>query len=259
MTEAGAAEAIREPFDALAQAKELLRSVRAGALATLVPGQAFPFVSLVNVATAPDASPILLLSKLAAHTRHLAADPRLSLLLAQTGAGDPLAHPRITLMGRAARIDDPGRRAALKERFLAKHPKSALYADFTDFSFWLVAMEQAHLNGGFARAGHFEAKSLVTSLDGAEALVAGEVQGLAQLNASHQSALAQLAAALVGKLDGDWRATGIDPEGLDLACGDRTARVVFPRRVQTLEEVLEILPQLVDAARQKPNSPELDA
>jgi heme iron utilization protein len=52
-----------------------------------------------------------LLLRLAAHTRHLEADPRLSLLLAQTGAGDPLTHPRA--------------------RFLAKHPKSALYADFS--------------------------------------------------------------------------------------------------------------------------------
>src|SRR5580692_10527878 len=88
-------------YNALAQAKELLRLVRAGALATLVPGNAFPFASLVNVATTPDGSPILLLSRLAAHTRHLDADPRLSLLLVQTGAGDPLAHPRVTIMGRA--------------------------------------------------------------------------------------------------------------------------------------------------------------
>ena len=259
MTEAGAAEAIREPFDALAQAKELLRSIRAGALATLVSGQAFPFVSLVNVATAPDGSPILLLSGLAAHTRHLEADPRLSLLLAQTGAGDPLAHPRITLMGRAERTGDPGARAALKARFLAKHPKSALYADFADFSFWRVHMEQAHLNGGFARAGRFEAKSLLTSLEGAGALVAAEAQGLAQLNASHQSALAKLAAALPGTPDGAWRATGLDPDGLDLACGDRTARAVFPRRVRTLPEVLELIPELIETARQRPNSPEPEA
>src|SRR5476651_1900776 len=107
MTEAGAAEAIREPFDALAQAKELLRSIRAGALATLVPGQAYPFASLVNVATAPDGSPILLLSSLAAHTRHLASGPRLSLLLVQTGPGDPLAHPRLTITGTGERVEDP--------------------------------------------------------------------------------------------------------------------------------------------------------
>ena len=144
-------------YDALAQAKELLRSVRAGALATLVPGNAFPFASLVNVATAPDGSPILLLSRLAAHTRHLASDPRLSLLLVQTGAGDPLAHPRVTIMGTGECVIDPDGRAALKARFLARHPESALYADFADFSFWRVVMEQAHLNGGFARAGHFKA------------------------------------------------------------------------------------------------------
>jgi heme iron utilization protein len=169
-------------YDVLAQAKELLRSLRAGALATLVPGNAFPFASLVNVATAPDGSPILLLSRLAAHTRHLDADPRLSLLLAETGPGDPLAHPRLTIMGRAECAIDPDRRAALRARFLAKHPESALYADFGDFAFWRVAMEQAHFNGGFARAGHFNAAALATPLDGAEVLVAAEAQALAEVN-----------------------------------------------------------------------------
>ena len=40
MTDSGTAGLSREPYDALAQAKELVRSVRAGALATLMPGQA---------------------------------------------------------------------------------------------------------------------------------------------------------------------------------------------------------------------------
>jgi heme iron utilization protein len=237
-------------YDALAQAKELLRTVRAGALATLVPGNGFPLASLVNVATAPDGSPILLLSRLAAHTRHLASDPRLSLLLVQTGAGDPLAHPRVTIMGTGECVIDTDGRAALKARFLAKHPQSTLYADFADFSFWLVTMDEAHLNGGFARAGHFKASSLVTSLDGAEALVAGEAQAVSEVNARHQVALAQFAIALAGKPDGPWRATGIDPEGIDLGCGDRTARIVFPRPVRSLEDLRAILPQLVEAARQ---------
>jgi heme iron utilization protein len=231
-------------YDALAQAKELLRSVRAGALATLVPGNAFPFASLVNVATAPDGSPILLLSRLAAHTRHLDADPRLSLLLVQTGAGDPLAHPRVTIMGTGECVIDPDGRAALKARFLARHPESALYADFADFSFWRVVMEQAHLNGGFARAGNFKAASIVTSLDGAEALVAAEPQALAEVNARHQDALARLA----GRPNGPWQATGIDPEGIDLGCGDRTARIAFPRRVHSLRDLFDTLPALVAAA-----------
>src|SRR3984893_18905183 len=162
-------------YDALAQAKELLRSVRAGALATLAPGNAFPFASLVNVATTPDGSPILLLSRLAAHTRHLDADPRLSLLLGQAGAGDPLAHPRVTIMGTGECVIGPDR-AALRARFLARHSESALYADFADFSFWRVGMEQAHFNGGFARAGHFTAGALVAPRRGGGGFGAARAQ-----------------------------------------------------------------------------------
>ncbi len=241
-------------YDALAQAKELLRSVRAGALATLVPGNAYPFASLVNVATTPGGSPILLLSRLAAHNRHLASDSRLSLLLVRTGTGDPLAHPRVTIMGSGECVVDPDGRAALKARFLAKHPQSALYADFGDFAFWRVAMEDVHLNGGFARAGNFKAASILTSLDGAEALVAAEPQALAEVNTQHQAALARLATALAGKPDGPWQATGIDPEGIDLGCGDRTARIVCPRPVRTLEDLRATLPELIEAARRAASS-----
>jgi heme iron utilization protein len=246
-------------YNALAQAKELLRSVRAGALATLVPGKAFPFASLVNVATAPDGSPILLLSRLAAHTRHLASNPRLSLLLARTGAGDPLAHPRVTIMGTGECVVDPDGRALLKARFLAKHPQSALYADFGDFAFWLVAMDEAHLVGGFGLQGHFKAASLATTLEGAEALVAAEPQALAEVNALHQEALAQLATALAGKPEGPWEATGIDPEGIDLGCGDRSARIAFPRPVRRLDDLRETLPQLIKTARQAASGQAADA
>ena len=223
--------------------------------------QGTPFRSrvLVNVATTPDGSPILLVSRLAAHTRHLASNPRLSLLLVQTGAGDPLAHPRVTIMGTGECVFDPDDRAALKARFLAKHPELALYADFGDFSFWRVAMEEAHLNGGFARAGRFNAAALATSLDGAEALVAAELQAVSELNRRHRDALAQFAAALAGKPDGPWRATGIDPEGIDLGCDDRTARIAFSRPVRTLQDLRAILPELVEAARRAVSSRVPDA
>jgi hypothetical protein len=53
-------------FDAPALAKQLLRGVRAGALATLDREDGFPFASLVTVATDLDGSPLLLMSRLAA-------------------------------------------------------------------------------------------------------------------------------------------------------------------------------------------------
>ena len=145
------------PFDVLAESRRLQRSVRAGALATN-DREGRPFASLVNVATGLDGSPILLLSRLAMHTNHLEADPHCAILLAETGKGDPLAHPRLTIVGTAARDSDP----ALRERFLSRHPKSALYADFGDFSFWRVTVEWAHLNGGFGKAGQVAGADLLS-------------------------------------------------------------------------------------------------
>ena len=59
-----------------------------------------PFASLVTIATDADGTPLMLLSRLSAHTRNLLADPRCSLLFSQGGKGDPLAHPRLTVVGR---------------------------------------------------------------------------------------------------------------------------------------------------------------
>jgi putative heme iron utilization protein len=231
-------------YDALGEAKRLLRAIRAGALATL-DGQGFPFATLVNVATAHDGAPILLMSKLAAHTRNLEARPEASILLAQTGKGDPLAHPRLTVSGRLARDAD----AALRARFLARHPKSALYADFADFSFWRMAPTGFHLNGGFARAADFEPQAILTDLAGADDLIAAEEGALAHLNADHADALRLYAAKLDGQPDARWHATGLDPEGLDLAAGDRTSRIAFPSRVATAGALRGILVALAQQAR----------
>jgi putative heme iron utilization protein len=89
-------------FDARLAAKKLLREGRSGALATLVPGSGDPYCSLVNVATAVDGAPLFLLSKLALHTKNILADDRVSLMLDERKAGDPLEGARIMLMGTCA-------------------------------------------------------------------------------------------------------------------------------------------------------------
>jgi len=54
--------------------RSLLRRSRQGALATLMPGTGDPYCSLVNVASHLDGSPVLLISRLAIHTKNLLAD-----------------------------------------------------------------------------------------------------------------------------------------------------------------------------------------
>ena len=82
-------------FDARLAARKLLRESRSAALATLMPGSGDPYCSLVNVATAIDGTPLLLLSNLALHTKNILADARVSLMLDERKEGDPLEGARI--------------------------------------------------------------------------------------------------------------------------------------------------------------------
>ena len=238
-------------FDAKSLAKSLLRATATGALATL-DAAGTPFSTLVTVATDADGRPILLLSQLAAHTRHLESDGRASLLLARLGRGDPLAHPRLTLNGITHRLDresEDGERA--RRRFLACHPKAALYADFGDFSFWRLDLADTHLNGGFARAAQLPGSELLTDLSGAEALVAAEEGAVVHMNADHAAAVSLYATVLLGAGSGPWRLTGLDPEGCDLAFGEERRRLTFPQAVHTPDALRAVLVGLAKEARAK--------
>lgn len=235
--------AAEAPFDAVGLARMLLRGIRSGALAT-IDAEGMPFASLVTIATDADGTPLMLLSRLSAHTRNLLADPRCSLLFSQGGKGDPLAHPRLTVNGRAAQTADPRAR----ERFLARHPKAKLYADFPDFAFFALSPEAGHLNGGFAKAATLTPSELLLDLTGKEAIVAGEGGAVAHMNADHADALALYAVA-AGEPEAPWRLTGLDPEGMDLMAGDRTARVLYPEPISDMGGLRRCLVAMAARAR----------
>jgi heme iron utilization protein len=237
-------------FDPISIAKGLLRATRAGSLATIDRNTGHPFASLVNVATDVDGAPLILVSRLSTHTANLEADGRASLLLASTGKGDPLAHPRLTLLGsfiQAARGDTDEPR--LRRRFLARHPKSELYAGFADFSFWRLHTVSAHLNGGFARAADLKATDVIADVTDAASLIEAEAGAVAHMNEDHADAVGLYATRLLGAEDGKWRLTGLDPEGLDLALGDATLRLPFPQRVTDPQALRKVVVELAAKAR----------
>src|SRR5882724_5624915 len=122
-------------FDAARLARSLLRRSRQGALATLMAGSGDPYCSLVNVASYADGSPILLISRLAIHTKNILDDSRVSLMLDERAEGDPLEGARIMLAGKAeeASGDDV---AIVRRRYLNAHPSADAFVDFKDFSFF---------------------------------------------------------------------------------------------------------------------------
>src|SRR6266702_4949720 len=133
-------------FDAARLARSLLRRSRQGALATLMADSGDPYCSLVNVASYADGSPILLISRLAVHTRNILADSRISLMLDERAEGDPLEGSRIMLAGRAeeASLVDV---AIFRRRYLNAHPSAEVFVDFKDFSFFRIRPHAAHLVG----------------------------------------------------------------------------------------------------------------
>lgn len=145
--------------DARVLAAKMLSDATFAALAHLEPRSAHPLVTRVGVAV-HDQVPIILISQLSAHTVALEADPRCSLLLGEPGKGDPLAHPRMTLIGQAHRVSDNKDHAVLRAAYLLKHPKAELYIDFADFAFWRIVPQRAALNGGFGKAYALEASDI---------------------------------------------------------------------------------------------------
>src|SRR3979490_1190336 len=121
-------------FDPARLARSLLRRRREGALATLMTGSGDPYCSLVNVASNWDGSPILLISRLALHTRNILGDPRVSLMLDEQAEGDPLEGARIMLAGRAEQAEG-AEEEILRRRYLNAHPSAEAFVSFKDFSF----------------------------------------------------------------------------------------------------------------------------
>jgi putative heme iron utilization protein len=232
-----------------ADARTLMRRAFKGSLASLESPSGAPYASLITLATEPSGAPIFLISTLARHTRNLIEDPRAAILIdGSDAAADPLQGARLTLSGRAEKVNGEAAETA-KRRFLAHHPEAAFYADFPDFAFWRLALAGAHYIGGFGRIFDLAPADLLVSLEGAEALLEAEPGIVAHMNGDHDDAIEFYALAFTGGDPGPWRMTGIDPEGCDIALGADVRRIAFAQRVLTPGDARNELVRLADEAR----------
>ncbi len=233
-----------DPPSTALQARSLIRGRPVAALATTIADGGWPYASLVLVACAQDATPLLLISTLAEHTKNLSADPRVSLLFEATaGLDNPLTGARLSLLGRAERSEAP----ADRDRFLRRHPEAEMYAQFKDFAFYRVLPDRAHLVAGFGRI-HWVAGDDLLDRE-APALAEAEAGIIEHMNQDHADAIQLYAVKLLGLSGGGWRMTGCDAEGCDLRRGGDTARLAFSRRVLDAGAAREELVRLVKSAR----------
>ena len=237
-------------FDPAKAVRSLLRRSRQGALATLMADSGDPYCSLVNVASHPDGSPILLISRLALHTGNILVDARVSLMLDERSEGDPLEGSRIMLAGSAeeAKLEDL---EILRRRYLNTHPSAEVFVNFKDFSFFRIRPLGAHLVAGFGRIVDLKPPQFLTDISDAGALLEAEQGAIDHMNADHREATNLYATRLLGADAADWRCCGCDPDGIDLQADTTKLRLDFPKRVTGPGELRKMLVKLADEARSR--------
>jgi heme oxygenase (biliverdin-IX-beta and delta-forming) len=235
------------------RARTLTAAISTGTLCTLAREPAgFPYGSFVTFAM-DGAAPVFFVSELAEHTRNLRADPRASLLVAEGGEGDPLAHGRVTLLGQARVLGAGDERDAAKRAYLATHPNAAYYVDYADFAFWRLDVAGVRYIGGYGRMSWVELDDWQGGEPDPIAPHAAAIIG--HMNADHADALVDYCRAFTRAAD--TRAatmTGVDRYGFELSAetarGPRPIRLGFSAPIATPEDARREMVALVKRARQ---------
>ena len=233
------------------RARTLAAAIKTGTLCTLaLEPEGYPYGSFVTVAL-DDGSPIFLISGLAEHTKNLERDPRASLLVAESGADDPLANGRVTLLGLCTRLEGDG---TARAAFLTVHPNAAYYADFRDFAFWRLRVNAVRYIGGYGRMSWIAPDDWQAAE--ADPLAPYAAGAIAHMNADHADAIVLYCKAF-SKATEVTSATmsGVDRYGFDMSArtpkGPRPVRVAFARPVTTPDELRAALVAMAKDARSR--------
>lgn len=234
-----------DPVVLARRARALLRRVPTGVLSTcsqVLPG--YPFGSLAPFAMTHEGRPILYVSRLAEHTRNLAAEPRACLTVAEVTLGNPQAVGRASLLGEAHQAPEADR-AALAERFFALFPEQREYEALGDFGFWWIEPVRVRWIGGFGEIGWIERDAWL--IDTPEWRL-GEADIIGHMNEDHRDALEAILRAR-GEEPREVSMVACDPEGFSVRCGGRVRWIAFAHACGTLDEVRAEMVRLTREAR----------
>jgi heme iron utilization protein len=224
-------------------ARQFVRGQHSGVLSTISQRvEGFPFGSVAPFIVDHAGCPIILISALAEHTKNIDADPRVSLIV-QPYSPDMQVVGRVTLLGRARRLDD---KSALGPRYLRFHPQAESYFAMHDFSFYRIEPVRVRYIGGFGKIHWVEpAQYLLPE----SALIDQESDILDHMNADHGDNLRAYCRHVHGVETSQATMIGIDPDGFDVRTDDADLRFEFAARITNTQEARLALVALAQAAR----------
>jgi putative heme iron utilization protein len=227
-----------------AAARTYLRRHHGGVLSTISEKLAgYPFGSVVPYVLDHDARPVILISRLAEHTRNIAGDARVSLLVSDAG-GDIQAVARLTLAGDAARAD--ASLEALQARYLNYFPDAGRLFAMGDFALYLIQPRQLRWIGGFGDIQWIPAAAYSPPVN---RLAEQERDILAHMNAEHAHNLRDYCRHFHGRTPDEARMAGIDCDGFDVRVDGELLRFDFALPVTDATTAREALVAMARQAR----------
>jgi hypothetical protein len=211
------------------EARKFLRSTRSGILSThSTRFEGYPFGSVAPFVLDHNCQPIILISNIAEHTKNIALNPKVSLLVF-AGGEDLQANARLTLLGEAVKIYKDVD-ADLRSRYLRYLPQAASYFDMHDFSFYRIHIHQARYIGGFGKMSWLADTDLFSDIAGSASVLASQETAIIEhMNADHTENLLNYCKHY-HNLDADHaQMLGIDCDGFDVSAraGDTSTILRF--------------------------------
>jgi heme iron utilization protein len=224
-------------------ARRYLRRHHAGMLATLSKRLGgYPFGSVVPFVLDHHAQPVVLVSRLAEHTKNMTADPRVSLLV-HDAAADVQTAARLTLVGDAAPVPEP---ATVATRYLRRFPEAQGLLDLGDFTFWRLRTTFVRHIAGFGAIRSITPESFAPPEN---RLAEAEDEIVAHMNADHGDALRGYCRHATGVEPSNAVLIGIDCDGLDVRADGALVRIEFDAPVANAGKAREALAALARRTR----------
>lgn len=242
--------------DAYRDAANLLFHRRHGTLSTLSRRyEGWPFGSITPFALDRSFAPLILIASIAEHTKNIVADPRVSLLVHDTGEGDVQAHGRVTILGEASLVA-PEAHADAEARYLARLPQARGYFGTHDFKLYRITPKHVRFIGGFGRIHWLEGPGL-TALAEKDPLAPAAAGIVSHMNADHQDALKLYCQAFKGQVVSGAKMVGVDVLGFDVETEGPAHRFRFDfQEPATPESIRKVMVQMVGEARAKLGGPQ---
>ena len=184
----------------------------------------YPYGSVVPYVLDHDACPVLLISRLAEHTKNLAADPRTSLLVHEPGT-NVQAQARVTLIGQAERVLNS---EVIEARYTRYFPETVGYRTQLDFDFWRIAPVTLRAIAGFAKVHWLSREAYAPPPN---TLADDEADIIEHMNSDHLQTM-QGYCRMRGVMDAkNVTMAGIDCDGFDLSANGQYLRFDFDTEI----------------------------